>query len=368
MRTKRLKTTGVTHAVVGTLRAIEHLDSTIETHRRDQEQAKKARALKKELVVVDASGRKETEEPLKFPSLNSGVLLSRTGDEITPDIHRELLKAMQSDRGYYRMTQTRADGRTYSRKRKTKALRQVAITFRPDYARTFSELESTGMSTRRTILRYAKEASQEFERDTGLEVVAVQMHPEEGNLHFHITYTAVNDKHELLHDSGGAGRKGLKMLGPASIATLRLVDLGFWPEEDAALAKFYLKDRNKSGREPIDWVLSGILDGLCEKTITDAAAKKAVVKETYARVLGEYSDEVKKRRYERPDLVEARLEHAQSENEKLKEELASSKAEAAKLRERLAEVEGADKGPTGWAAAGRGKNPPARPNVDRPNL
>ena len=93
MKTKRLKTTGVTHAVVGTRRAIEHLDSTSETHRRDQEFAKRARGLKKELVVVDASGRKETAEPLKFPSLNSGVLLSNTGDEITPDIHRELLRA-----------------------------------------------------------------------------------------------------------------------------------------------------------------------------------------------------------------------------------------------------------------------------------
>lgn len=316
MSAKIARKKGKTHAVIGSERAIEHLNPSSPTHARDKARAQEARERIAGVIIAEDS----PPEALKYPSLTNGVMLGADGKEISGTEHTALLTRLKSERGRYVVTQRRTDGREYQRSRKIDGLRQLAITFRPEHALALARIDQAGLPVRATVLDFACKLGQEFQRITGYEWVAAQIHPEEGNLHVHLAYATVNKKGELLHPTKGIGRKGLRLAGPSVIGTLRLVDAGIWPQEDAALARAWLADRKVAGSDPVDYVLSGYLDGLAEKTLLglgqirpDAAA---IVKK--ARL--DYETDAKTRREGRPDVIANQLAALRVRNHELEQE------------------------------------------------
>ena len=317
---------GKTHAIVGTERAIEHLNPGSTTHARDKARAQAARERVAGLVITDDSPT----DSLKYPSLKSGVMLNGDGKEISGDEHTALLTLIKSERGRYVMRQKRADGREYNRSRKTDGLRQLAITFRPEHALAFARIDQAGLPVRASVIEYAKKLGSEFARVTGYEWVAAQIHPEEGNLHVHLAYATVNKKRELLHPSEGIGRKGLRLAGPSVIGTLRLVDTGIWPQEDGKLARAWLADRRVGGNDPVDYTLSAYLDGLADKTLFGLGKLYPTAAAIVNQARLDYEVDAKKRRAERPDVVAKHNESLITQNAELE---ASNKALVARNTE-----------------------------------
>lgn len=322
MKSRGTRRRGKTHAIVRSERSVEHLDATSETHARDKALAAKARERVAGVVVVPDM----PPEALKFPSLRGGVMLGPDGAELTSEEHAARLNALRIERGHYLVTQRRADGREYQRKRKTDGLRQLAVTYRPEHALTFARLERVGLGVRRAVVGHALALSAEFVKLTGYPVEAVQIHPEEGSLHLHLTYSTVKDG-RLLHAVGGVGRKGLRLAGPSVIGTLRLVGSGIWPEADGVLARSWLSDRKKGGADPVDFVLSEYLDGLGEKSLVGLSARNATAREVWSGARRDYEAAAKASREARPDVLAAKVEGLEAERAQLVDELAKVRAE-----------------------------------------
>lgn len=192
---------------------------------------------------------------------------------------------------------------------------------------TLARLDQRGVSVRDLIVDHTRKLGTEFQRLTGYEVVAMQIHPNEGILHPHICYASVDKENRLLHSLSGRGRRGLRFLGPSCIGTLRLVENGVWPEEDAEMARRFLSGSIRNGQEPIDWVLSRHLDGLTEKSLLDLCNQRPEVAEIWKSADREYKTGALTRREERPDLMAKRIEDLTNENGALRNELARLKAD-----------------------------------------
>lgn len=317
----RNRVKGRTTARVASVNAIIHLDSTSGLHAEHQELSKRLHAKARQEVTVSV----EPAAPPKFPSLQKGLMLDGHGTVIDSTAHLQLLTQLNHDRSYYVTTETRKNGTTYQRKLVTTGIHQLAVTYYPVHSMVFARLDQKGIPVRDLVVEHTRKLGLEFARLTGYEVVAMQIHPNEGILHPHLCYATVNDDHRLLHPLSGRGRRGLRFLGPSSIGTLRLVENGVWPEEDAELAKSFLAGSVRRGQEPVDWVLSRYLDGLAEKSLLDLARSHSSVTQIWQNVASEYSNYAVARREARPDLMAERIDLLAAENEALRAELAALK-------------------------------------------
>ena len=318
---RRNRVKGRTTARVASVNSIIHLDSTSELHAEHQKLSKRIHARANQEVLVNI----EPQETLKFPSLGKGVMLDGKGSEINGDAHLELLNRLTNQRGYYHAQETRKNGTTYQRKLKTTGIHQLAVTYYPVYSMAFSRLENEGIPMRDLVLDHTRKLGAEFNRLSGYEVVAMQVHPNEGILHPHLCYATVDEQHKLLHPLTGPGRRGLRFLGPASIGTLRLVENNLWPESDAVLVRKFLAGSVRRGQEPLDWILSRYLDGLAEKTLIDLSKINATVSKIWKDVVSEYSSYAKTQRESRPDLMAENIVALTAENESLRAELTKLK-------------------------------------------
>jgi hypothetical protein len=309
----KVKARGKTHAIIGTERAVAHLDPTSITHARDRLRMLEERHKLAGAIVATSSPT----EPMKYPSLQGGVLLAANGCELASDMHSELLTRIRDERGSYYTRQRRPDGREYNRKRKTQGLKQLAISFRPDHALAFSRLDHAGYSIRDVVIEFAKMLGVEFARLTSYEYVAAQVHPEEGSLHAHIAYATVDESRALLHPTGGKGRKGLRLAGPSVIGTLRLVDGGIWPDSDGDLARSWLAARRDGGEEPVDYALSQYIDGLAEKSLIGLSHGDATAKALIDEAISNYAVDARSRRAERIDVQAEKLTELQTRNDDL---------------------------------------------------
>ena len=211
-----------THIAVNRVRTIEHLDSKSDTHASDRERAKQAR--ERRVAMKQIRNDERTNEALHYPSLGGGVLFGPDGRELSRTEHKALLVEAIVERSYYLRDEVRADGRSRRRKRKADGVHNLAITLRPDVSLLLAALERdprTRQIVRPFLRRLARELAREFAALTGLEVLAVELHPEEGNLHLHLSYATVTADNRLLWPERTVGRKGLRCLGPASPAPPR---------------------------------------------------------------------------------------------------------------------------------------------------
>jgi hypothetical protein len=308
---------GRTAARVASVKSIVHLDSTSALHAEHQELSKRIHAQASREVTVSV----EPPTILNFPSIGKGIMLDQKGVEIGSEKHLKRLDQLRQDRSFYIAKETRKNGATYERKLRTTGVHQLAVPYFPVYSMTFARLDNQGIPVRDAVLDHTRKLGTEFERLTGYEVLASQIHPNEGVLHPHICYATVDHEHRLLHSITGRGRRGLRFLGPALIGTLRLVENGIWPESDSEMATTFLKGSIRRGQEPVDWVLSRYLDGLAEKTLLNLSRTHEIVKQIWGEVVHEYSAYAIKRRSERPDLMANRLSELESENNDLRAEL-----------------------------------------------
>ena len=329
MSGRRAKQRGRTHAIVGTERAVAHLDSTSETHARDRELAKRAEKTVAGVIIADDS----PPDTLKFPSVEGGGLLGGDGREISSEEHESLLNGLRKERGHYVVTQRRSDGREYKRRRKTNGLRQLAISFRPEHALAYARLERVGLGVRREVVDEVRRLGAEFKRLSGYRLEALEIHPEEGSLHLHLVYSTVGPDQKLLHPVGGAGRKGLRLAGPSVIGTLRLVEAGVWPESDGRLARKWLADRRRGGVEPVDLSLSQYLDGLAEKALLAVGSREPTALAVITGARADYVKCARERREARPDVLEERVNELQGRNDRLSSEVEQLRVELALAKE-----------------------------------
>ena len=306
--------------VVKRRRTVEHLDPQSERHRADQRKAKAARLELAQNVVVSVAPA----ETLKYASLAGGVRLDNEGRELSAEAFQAKVEEAQR-RSFYWASYSKRNGALSLRKCPTDPVHQAAFSYFPAYDLTFSRLEERRLAVAPFVKEHSHILINEFAAATGYEVIAAAVHPEEGVHHHHVLWSCVDKDHRLLHQASGRGRRGLRFLGPALTGTLRLVDKGFWPEEDAVLARKFLADRVRGGQEPIDWTLSQVLDGLAEKTLQYLSNCFPWVKKVWDEAESDYRATVLARRAARPDLMAERLTFLDEENANLRAELERSR-------------------------------------------
>jgi hypothetical protein len=328
-----------THIDVCSVRTVEHLDSNSAVHAIDRERAIEARARKTAMRQYRNDDRPN--EQLKFPSLGGGLLLAPDGGEVSGNEHKSQLVAAIAKRSFYWRDEVRSDGRLRRRKRKTKGIHNLAITARPDFAAMLSALERSPRHrhlVRPFVVQLARDLATEFAALTGLEVLFIEGHTEEGNLHLHISYASVSASNELLWAYRSTGRKGLRCLGPWHIGNLRLSLAGYVPKDDAALAVADLRRvQSRHGELPVDWLLSVAADGRCE-----AFVEKHGLHAEFAAAAERYGREVRERRAQRPDQLKAKASMAESERARLANENAALREQ---VRQLLAAVPTPSKAP-----------------------
>ena len=257
-----------THIAITKVSTIDHLDSNSAVHAKHKVLAEEARAKRAERerdwISFAPPGK------LKFPCLQGGLLLRPDCSIMSSFDHRFLLKRLVKDRAFYFREEMRADGRARLRKIKTRSVRNLALTFRPDFSAFLASRAEgrDGDAVRAHVIACAKVAMDEFKAATGLEVVAAEIHPESGNLHLHISYCSVDGQNRLLWPATACGRKGLRMAGAWHVGTLRLARAGYLSDGDARLAETDLRRAvRRHGVEPIDWALAQTLDEQCERFV-----------------------------------------------------------------------------------------------------
>lgn len=321
-----------THITVSRIRTVEHLDSNSATHATDRERAREARKRKAALKEWRTDARPN--ETLLYPSLGGGLLFNAVGRELLPSEHKTLLVEAIAQRSYYFRDEIRADGRLRRRKRKTAGVHNLAITLRPDFAMLLAALDrnpNTRHLVRPFLLQLARELAREFAALTGLEVLTVEVHPEEGNLHLHLSYATVSANNRLLWSERSVGRKGVRCLGPWHIGSLRLARAGYVPSDDAALAEADLRRVfRRNGETPIDWQISQSADGHCE-----AFVERHGLRAVFSEVADRYGRQVRARRAQRPDQLRAAASNAKAELTRLAKENAGLREQ---LRQALARL------------------------------
>ena len=108
-----------------------------------------------------------------------------TGRELSPREHKARLLDAIAQRSFYWRDEMRTDGRPHRRKRKTSGVHNLAVTLRPDHAVLLASLERdprTSHLVRPFVLQLALNLAREFAAFTGLEVLTVECHPEEGKV------------------------------------------------------------------------------------------------------------------------------------------------------------------------------------------
>lgn len=325
-----------THIPVTRTRTIEHLDSTSATHAADRKRAVEARAFMAERKEKRTDDR--ASEPLIYPSLGGGLLLLPDGRELSPADHKRLLIDAMSNRSFYWREEVRSDGRQRRRKRDTDGVRNLAITLRPEVAMLLAALDRdprTRKLVRPFLVQIARDLAAEFSALTGLEVLTLEIHPEEGCLHMHLSYATVSSDNRLLWTDRSVGRKGIRCLGPWHIATLRLAVAGHVPREDAALAvaDFHRVER-MHGAPPVDWVLSESVDGLCAGFVD-----RHGLNSDFANISERYGREVRARRAQRPDQLRATAAQAVAEQKRLAEENATLSKQLRRAEEKVTALE-----------------------------
>jgi hypothetical protein len=320
---------GKMHVNVSAMRTIEHLDPTTELHVADHIAANAARlrseAAKAERIETGLHRR------LKYPSLGGGLMSLGDGGELSSDEHKNLLSDTAKARAYYFSEGTRKDGRIRRRKRPTVPLHSLGILMRPDHAAALAEVEKHPEMrhlVKPFLLQVLRVVAQDFSAATGLDVIACQVHPEEGCLHLHLTYSSVSTDHRLLWQRGHRGRHGLRLLGPSHGGTLRLIAAGFLPASEGSMAARDFRDRVRQlhGDLPVDWQLSVAVEGLVE-----AFAEQHGLQGAFAGHRTRYHSELSLRRSERPAALKSAKEKVEGERDHLAAEVRALKAQLAKI-------------------------------------
>jgi hypothetical protein len=265
-------------------RARLHLRSNSKLYAEDSAYALIDRSRTKNLtpISLNYSNRAHT-----FPSLGKGVWLRTHGEEFTDEeFDTEMTRLTKSRSRYKRLTYDRRDGATRVRWQKhDDPVIQLPINFRPDHAAAFSVLDNMNAQVKRPVSEFGLLLTKCMSNISPYEMQAVVIHPESGNLHFHIVFSLIDAEGTLLHARGHAGRHGMKTAGMGLIGALRLDDVGLISEEYSAELKRRLESRYSETEKPYDYLLSEYLDSLVELWVSQNRQRKVGI-----RTIGEIFD------------------------------------------------------------------------------
>ena len=334
---------GKTHIAIEFPRTIDHLDPNSTTHIADQIESKQVRQKNKQMFAERADLRPL--QGFKFPTLGRGFMAGKNGLELSGPAHKKLLTEATQARAWYWSDGEREDGVKRRRKRKTKGIHTLAVLMRPDQVMALEVLDKNpkySHLTRPLIIEIMKAIGIEFESATGLEVIAYNIHCEEGCLHLHLTYASVSAENELLWSRCHAGRHGLRLLGPSHGGTLRLIKAGFLQKSEGVFAiKDFLDRVSKlEGDRPIDWQLACLIEGMIE-----VFSEKHKLRSVFNEAAEKYRGDLLARRAERPDALKAAKNKAEAERDSLAHKVAELTAKVAELTAKQAAVSTAHSSP-----------------------
>ncbi|MEE4212922.1 MAG: hypothetical protein V2I43_27055 [Parvularcula sp.] len=175
-------------------------------------------------------------------------------------------------------------------------------------------MDGMGVDIFPAVSSHMKDVCDLFVHETGYDVLAMQLHAGEGNLHFHISYSEVSLENELLHPKRNVGKKGLRLAGPAAIGSMRQGE--FLPEDDAHIVGFkkLLKTRRKDQRRCIDHEIAFFLDHVSceERQVGFGVQEQATYQALLAIEKDDYGKAVVAVREKQGDALELRLEEVES--------------------------------------------------------
>ena len=266
-------------------RARLHLRSNSKIYAEDSAYALLDRNRTKNLMPVSIDYGAHT---LKFPSLNQGVWLRPAGGEFSDEEYdSEMARLVESRGRYKRLTYDRRDGATRVRWQKhDDPVIQLPINFRPDHAAAFSVLDHNKAHVRRPVSEFGLLLGKCMSDISPYDIEAVVIHPESGNLHYHLVISLIDAEGTLLHARGHAGRHGMKTAGMGLIGALRLDDVGILSEDFSTELKKRLESRYSETEKPYDYLLSEYLDSLVELWVSQNRQRKVGT-----RTIGEIFDE-----------------------------------------------------------------------------
>lgn len=265
-------------------RAREHLRSNSKTYRED---AAYALIERKRVEHIESISIEYGNESLKFPSLDNGLCIDATGSVISGDGFEKLIEKRWDERSYYLTQDYDARRKKFYPKRRPhkEPIQQIPIKFRPDHARAFSRLDQARhTANKKTLVDLSLKIAKRFAQSTGYELCAVCLHPESGNLHFHILFAVVSHDHKLLHARHQPGRHGMRTAGMGLIGNLRTCRLTESGSDFRKQSIAQLKERYKSGSTPHDWRMSRILDKSVDDFIRNNNHIALSTSETIGRV------------------------------------------------------------------------------------
>ena len=213
---------GKIHASLNDTRSRLHIDPRSPTHQQDFKQARAkvatARISRRERLAGMTAGK------LQHPSLVVGLCLDADFRELSFEEHQARLARLRGESSSYVTERADRPGKKRKRPLAGGGLKTMAVTFRPDHALALSAMEEAHAGKIRPfVIDLAKLATEEFEAMTGLKVEAVQIHPEEGVLHLHLTYKIVRDGKHLVAN-GERGWQGIHRLRQGVLGALRQVE------------------------------------------------------------------------------------------------------------------------------------------------
>lgn len=301
-----------------TRRERDHLDGRSKANEEDNA---KANVRRHEEALQQSFDAGDFVSPLglSYPSLGRGTCFSRDGRELSSDDRNGILDLIERQRCWYWSRYLRENGTLREEKEnndgKFRPLHQLLITVNPPYSMAFMEMDKTDPERFKKHLKYLTgRMMDEFERATGLETIMVDVHAAEGNLHFHLEFTTVDENNEILWQKLGRGFRKLKRLGIPTTNFLRQVESGFVDKREAKKAYGYLRRRTRGnkGAIPIDYLLATSLDACCERIFE----KESDLMPILEKAQGTYQKFVDRKRARMPE----KLEEA---NRKLKDQLKS---------------------------------------------
>lgn len=369
---------GKINASLNEARSRQHIDPRSSTHRQDFRQARakvsNARILRRERLAGS------TNPKLQHASLDVGICLDADFRELSFDAHQALLARIHNESGFYLSARADRPGKRRRRRVSRGGLKTMAVTFRPDHAIALSSMEETHAGTIRAFMvELSKIAVEEFEAMTGLTVEVIEIHPEEGVLHLHITYRVVRDGQHLLAN-GERGWQGVHRLRQGVLGVLRQVGGNVRSASDAQWAYEELArvlNEVCGGDFPVNFEIARAVDAAFELLSLDPALRPifAAAKEKWrqdvARTIeiekAEDEKELVKRQKEKIATLEDHLDQERSRREELEQELADMKAERAKVTPRSL-VQPTDHTPSSGSSPAPRSPPASSRDVAFPNL
>jgi hypothetical protein len=208
---------------------------------------------------------------IDLPALGKGMLYVIEGDAVVPSSEAYFKETMDKalvEHGWYYREVTDKKAEDGKRWKKTKCgTNQAGFTLAPWYSQRIYEMGKGGnvKPVFELFEKVVQGVKTEFEAKTKRRVLAIEVHTDTQNVHFHLFYTRVDP---VSHRYIAGTEKGIGTIGDWACGVLRQVKYRAIPanSNNARIADQYRQIvRTRSGQEPTDYAVNCVIDSLCER-------------------------------------------------------------------------------------------------------